>query len=92
MSNFKLKTVCDYYDQEPMPCLYTHCRYHLGFAGKETCSLIVADRGPQTQEQMMEATGWTVDQVKKYFGEALKSLKAKFPTLGQFWKNDEDNE
>ena len=65
------------------PCPQIQCRYHLAHTGlgdhrthpTRDCSLMVANEGPRTLEQVAEVLGMTGERVRQIEERALLKLK-----------------
>ena len=79
--------LCDDYTDAgarfPRPCALTACRYHLAEfyppgesiqRMRDTCALRVADRGPHSQDQVAEITGYHRARIGQIESEALDTV------------------
>lgn len=75
----------------PRPCIFTGCRHHGGkdiVADTESCTLDVADRGPQRLEDIAALFGVTKERIRQIEEKALRKLSNRVDReLLQGWTN-----
>lgn len=69
------------------PCPFDQCRYHIGFAGDETCCLDVADERGVSIKRVAEALGDTEDAIEAVTRSALAKLEIKYPWLREYLRD-----
>jgi len=62
----------------PRPCMHVHCRYHLGLAAHESCTLDVTDRGSLGPVAIGRILGVDESTVRETERSALRKLRGRY--------------